>query len=163
MKKRIYRPTEGKIIGGVCAGLGEYFDVDPTWIRILLVLTIFAQGVGLLAYLVAWIVIPKKPEVPSQAVVQPTDGAPAAGPVPQPEVSSPPRGPSFLPGVILIGLGLVFLFDRVFSWFDFRYVWPLIIVGIGVVLIFHSVSPHKAASHSTQVVSDATEVNDDRR
>lgn len=163
MKKRIYRPTEGKVIGGVCAGLGEYFDVDPTWIRILLVLTIFAQGAGLLAYLVAWIVIPKKPEVPSQATVQSAEGAAVAGIVPQQEVSTPTRGPSFLPGVILIGLGLVFLFDRVFSWFDFRYVWPLIIVGIGVVLIFHSVKPHKAVSHSTQAVSDATGVNDERR
>jgi phage shock protein C len=160
MRKRIYRPTEGKIIGGVCAGLGEYFDIDPTWIRILFVLTIFAQGAGLLAYLVAWIVIPRRPEIigaaPSPETPQPSGAAVRR------DAIAATRGPSFLPGVILIALGLIFLFDRLFFWFSFRYVWPLVLVGIGVVLIFHSVRPRTAVSDSSQVVSNATEVNNDR-
>jgi phage shock protein PspC (stress-responsive transcriptional regulator) len=161
MKKRIYLPTKGKIIGGVCAGLGEYFDIDPTWIRILFVLTIFAQGVGLLAYLVAWIVIPRRPEIlgaaPAVEVAQPSGASIRRDTV------AATRGPSFLPGVILIGLGLIFLFNRLFFWFDFRYIWPLVLVGIGVVLIFHSVKPRKEVTHSAHAASEITEVNDERR
>ena len=163
MKKRIYRPTEGKIIGGVCAGLGEYFDIDPTWIRILFVLTIFAQGVGLLTYLVAWIIIPRQvsgsPSQPSAV----GDTAPSAAIAPASPESVPQRGPSFLPGVILIALGLIFLFNRLFFWFDFRYIWPLVLVGIGVVLIFHSIRPHREASHSTGTIPNIPEVDNERR
>ncbi len=163
MKKRIYRPVEGKVIGGVCAGLGEYFDIDPTWIRILFVLTIFAQGVGLLTYLVAWIVIPRIPEPSRPAPSPATEAGQSPGIVSPPTDASQLRGPSFLPGVILIALGLIFLFNRLFFWFDFRYVWPLVLVGIGVVLIFHSVKPRRETSHSVHIISDTTEAENERR
>ena len=67
MRKRIYRSTSDKVIGGVCGGLGEYFGIDPTWVRVLFVLSLFAEGVGLLAYLIGWIVIPKEPEFAATA------------------------------------------------------------------------------------------------
>jgi len=60
--KRLYRSGKEKIIGGVCGGLGEYFAVDPTVIRLLWVVFILAFGAGLLAYLIAWIIIPKNPK-----------------------------------------------------------------------------------------------------
>ena len=161
VKKRVYRPTEGKIIGGVCAGLGEYFDIDPTWIRILFVLTMFAQGAGLLAYLVAWIVIPRRPEVSNAQPI--TEGVQPLGVTTSQEAVPVTRGPSFLPGVILIALGLIFLFERLFYWFDFRYIWPLVLVGIGAVLIFHSVRPAKEAHHSVHPAEGITEVNNERR
>ncbi len=59
MKKRLYR-SRPRVIGGVCAGLAEYFDIDPTWIRLLFVLLIFASGIGLIAYVIGWIVIPAR-------------------------------------------------------------------------------------------------------
>jgi len=60
--KRLYRSGKEKIIGGVCGGLGDYFAVDPTLIRLLWVVFILAFGTGLLAYLIAWIIIPKNPK-----------------------------------------------------------------------------------------------------
>ena len=60
--KRLYRSGKEKIIGGVCGGLGDYFAVDPTLIRLLWVIFILAFGTGLLAYLIAWIIIPKNPK-----------------------------------------------------------------------------------------------------
>jgi phage shock protein PspC (stress-responsive transcriptional regulator) len=57
MSKKMYLSQTDKKIGGVCGGLGEYLDVDPTIIRIIWALLIFS-GVGLLAYLIAWLVIP---------------------------------------------------------------------------------------------------------
>ena len=60
--KRLYRSGKEKILGGVCGGLGEYFDVDPTLIRLLWILFVFAFGTGILAYLIAWIIIPRNPK-----------------------------------------------------------------------------------------------------
>lgn len=61
MKKRLYRSRDNSMIAGVCGGLGEYFDMDPTFIRLLWVLFILAGGSGILAYIIAWIVIPQHP------------------------------------------------------------------------------------------------------
>src|SRR5918992_1736765 len=55
---RLYRSRSQKMISGVCGGLGEYFDVDPVLIRLLFVVTAFISGVGILAYIVLWIVVP---------------------------------------------------------------------------------------------------------
>ena len=61
MKKRLYRSKTNSMIAGVCGGLGEYFDIDPIFIRLLWVLFILAGGSGILAYIIAWIVIPQQP------------------------------------------------------------------------------------------------------
>jgi len=58
--KRIYRLPEGKLIGGVCTGLGTYFNIDYTIIRLVWLLSILFAGIGFLTYLIAWIVIPEK-------------------------------------------------------------------------------------------------------
>jgi phage shock protein C len=50
------------MLGGVCGGVADYFDVDPTLIRLGAVIAIFGAGVGLFAYLVAWIVMPQNPD-----------------------------------------------------------------------------------------------------
>jgi phage shock protein PspC (stress-responsive transcriptional regulator) len=63
--ERLYLSETDKKVGGVCGGIGEYFDKDPTLIRILYILLIlFSFGIGVLAYLLMWLIIPKKPEMP---------------------------------------------------------------------------------------------------
>lgn len=62
--KRLYRDTQNRLIGGVCAGLGEYFNVDFSVIRIIWLLLFLFGGIGFLAYIIAWIVIPQKPQIP---------------------------------------------------------------------------------------------------
>ncbi len=57
--KRLFRDPDNKYIGGVCGGLGAYFNIDPTWIRIIFLLTLFAYSFGLILYIILWIVIPK--------------------------------------------------------------------------------------------------------
>ena len=59
--RRLCRSATDRKLGGVCGGIGEYFEVDPTIIRVLFFLGLFT-GIGVLAYLVAWIVIPLGPE-----------------------------------------------------------------------------------------------------
>lgn len=59
--KKLYLSYTDKKIGGVCGGIGEYFDKDPTLIRILFIMAIlFSFGFGILVYLAMWLIIPKK-------------------------------------------------------------------------------------------------------
>lgn len=61
MNKKLYRSKVDSMICGVCGGLGEYFDIDSTIVRLVAIVLIFGWGSGLLAYLVAAIIIPKNP------------------------------------------------------------------------------------------------------
>ncbi len=58
MSKRLYRSSTDKQLGGVCGGLAEYFEIDPSLVRIGAILCLLLAGTGFLAYLVAWLVIP---------------------------------------------------------------------------------------------------------
>jgi phage shock protein PspC (stress-responsive transcriptional regulator) len=57
--KKLYRDTENGMIGGVLAGLGHYFGVDKVWLRIFLLILVFAGGTGILAYIILWIAMPE--------------------------------------------------------------------------------------------------------
>ena len=59
--RKLYRSTQNKSIGGVCGGLGEYLDIDPTILRIIFVLAFLFAGTGPLLYIVLWLVIPMEP------------------------------------------------------------------------------------------------------
>jgi len=60
---RLYRTEEDRILGGVCGGIAEKYDLDPSLVRLATVLLFLAGGVPLVLYLAAWIVIPPKSEV----------------------------------------------------------------------------------------------------
>ena len=61
--KRLYRVEEDSKLFGVCGGIAEYFEIDPTIVRLIWVLAIFCCGVGVLLYLACALVMPKKSEV----------------------------------------------------------------------------------------------------
>jgi phage shock protein C len=66
--RTLVRTRDGRIVAGVCSGLGEYFGIDANLIRVIVaVLTVFTGGVGALAYLAAWVVIPEEGEKSSIA------------------------------------------------------------------------------------------------
>jgi phage shock protein PspC (stress-responsive transcriptional regulator) len=59
--KRVYRSRTDRVLGGVCSGLGKYFGLDPVLLRVLWAIAFFIGGAGLLAYIIAWIIIPEEP------------------------------------------------------------------------------------------------------
>ena len=61
MEKKLYRSRDGKLICGVCAGIAEYFNIDPTVVRVAFALFACMSGSGILAYLVAAVIMPPKP------------------------------------------------------------------------------------------------------
>ncbi|MEN6442427.1 MAG: PspC domain-containing protein [Methanoregula sp.] len=65
--KRWYRSKKERILGGVCGGLGIYLDADPTVIRLAwVVLTCLSFGIGVVAYIVAWIIVPDEGNPPGE-------------------------------------------------------------------------------------------------
>ena len=118
MQNKIYRSRTNSMIAGVCGGLGEYLGVDPTILRVTAVLLIFAKGIGLLAYLVGWVIIPRRPEMEAEVVT------------PQRSERS-----HLLPGLALIVAGLIFLLSNLIPWFDLSYLWPVILIVLGVALL----------------------------
>lgn len=73
-KKRLYRSRSNRQIGGVCGGIAEFFDLDPTLIRLFFVFAFLLGGHGLLVYLVLWLIVPEEPV--GQAVI---DSVPEVG------------------------------------------------------------------------------------
>lgn len=63
MGKRLYRIEEGKKIAGVCGGIAEYLNMDPTIIRLVWILFTACAGSGILAYIVAALIMPSKSEI----------------------------------------------------------------------------------------------------
>lgn len=64
---RLYRSESDKILGGVCGGIAEVYDVDPTLVRLITLLIVLGTGAGLLVYLVAWLIMPTESELKNQS------------------------------------------------------------------------------------------------
>ena len=63
MAQRLYRSEKDRMIAGVCGGLGELLDVDPTIIRVIFVLLALMAGHGILLYIILWLIMPKESQV----------------------------------------------------------------------------------------------------
>ncbi|MDB5130919.1 MAG: hypothetical protein JWR02_668 [Mucilaginibacter sp.] len=165
MNKKLYRDEYHKVLGGVCSGLAEYFEMDVTIVRLLFAFTFFIMGVGLIPYIVLWIVLPRKDytfnnpnysnptvdyTVPPQQADNPFTGQPQSNPFASNAYNS--SAPGFTPvgippkprsnagiifGVVLIVLGSIILIDEfdIIPDFDFGRLWPLALLAVGAVLI----------------------------
>ena len=60
--KRLYRSGNEHILGGVCGGVAEYFDIDPTVVRLIWAFSSFLWGIGIISYMIAWVIVPKNPK-----------------------------------------------------------------------------------------------------
>ncbi len=130
--RRLYLSRTDKVVAGVCGGLGEYFGIDPVFLRIIAVLLVFLHGIGLIGYFIAWIVMPKRPEE--------VEGTPVS------HQSAPSSWNNYLPGAILILVGLYFLIDKHYWWWHLERFWPLLLIVAGVLLMvrfFHKNNSHK--------------------
>ncbi len=162
MEKKLYRDEQRKKLGGVCAGLADYFGVDVAIVRILFVVSFIMKGFGGLLYVILWIALPKKnpfiqgPEVdyrvPPQDPVnpfadrqQPNFTMPNYGQAQEPFGNVPPikkrcntNHLSALSGGILIVVGVGFLLNEfnLIPDIDFDVIWPVVLVLAGIAFIF---------------------------
>jgi len=142
---RLYRDSRNQVIGGVAAGLGRYFNIDPVLVRILFVLLALFGGGGLIIYILLWIFVP---DDHNTTIYNNASGEQSFDPSAQEEAPGPPtsldasRG-SLIAGLILITLGALFLVDRFVPRIDFADLWPLILVIGGVALIINHFNKDK--------------------
>jgi phage shock protein C len=135
MESRLYRDEQNKVLGGVCAGLAEYFNLDIMVVRLIFLFALIVAGSGFMLYIILWIVIPRNHNVPGVDYIVPPEGTSETYPYQQPRrVNSG----SMIGGLILILFGAYFLleqFDFLPDW-DFDKLWPVILIIIGLVIIF---------------------------
>jgi phage shock protein PspC (stress-responsive transcriptional regulator) len=73
MEKKLTRSTTDRRLGGVCGGLAEHFDVDPTIVRLLFVLAGLIDGIGVLLYLILWLIVPEEQPARTTATSLPAE------------------------------------------------------------------------------------------
>lgn len=151
MARKLYRSRTDSMIGGVCGGLAEYFDIDPAIVRLAAVLLVFAGGSAIIAYILAWIIIPQKPFVLEEGPQ--AEGEEGEVSPPREEKlgkvtdkidqklealhrGEPGKGKLWL-GIILVLLGVIFLLNNIYiwSWFDFDRLWPIALIIIGIIVL----------------------------
>jgi len=143
-KKRLYRSKKDHMIGGVCGGIAEYFNIDPVIVRVIAVVSIFANGIGLIAYLIAWIIIPQNPEQASEKeegklrekaenIAQNIGKRLREG-----SDDNERKNSRIIGGLILLALGCLFLINNFLPWFNFSRLWPLILIIIGLAILVSS-------------------------
>lgn len=128
MEKKLQRDTKHKVIGGVCAGLANYFDMDASLLRLLLAFMILFAGTGFWLYIILWIVMPAGNGFQPTAE---TIDAVMNDASPNPQIN---KG-SLVVGLILIGLGALGLIHRFVPTFSWQMVWPIILIVLGLVLL----------------------------
>ena len=145
-RNRVHKSQDDRMLSGVAGGLAEYFDADPTLVRVLFVVACFMSGVGLLFYIALAVIMPEG------ASRSHRDGAPEEGRTAEDASEQAPKAPpattanAARPGdgalaVLLIVIGAVVLATSLnaFSWsivpFGPAPLWALLLIIIGVVLL----------------------------
>lgn len=118
------RSRSDRVIAGVCGGLGRYLGVDPVLVRIAWVALAIAAGTGVLAYIIAWIVIPEERE--GEVIV--------AAP------HSDSTSVRVVIGGALVFIGALLLANRFAPWIDARLVWSVGLIALGLLVISRGVS-----------------------
>lgn len=70
MQRELYRSKKDKMLGGVCGGLAEYFEISSTLVRLICLGLILIEGIGILLYIIAWIIIPEEPETSDENIYE---------------------------------------------------------------------------------------------
>ena len=138
--KRLYRSINDRVIGGVAAGLGNYFNLDPLLVRLLFVIFTFFGGGAPIIYIILWIVTPDAPVNEHQTQKQ-MDMEPQENPQ-KPNQESKFKG-NLIGGLVLITLGAIFLVDQFVPRIDFGDLWPIILIVIGVALLVNAYGKQK--------------------
>lgn len=153
-RKRLFRSTTDKKIGGVCGGLAEYFDMDPLLIRLLFIILVIVAGGGVLLYIILWIITPEKPVFSDQPQNRPNmenqqenqeipkdsyENHPKEAPIKHDSGERRHKG-SLIGALVLITLGALFLADEFIPHINFGDLWPIILIVIGIGLLLNSVT-----------------------
>ena len=134
--KRLYRSRTDKKLGGVCSGIGEYFNIDPTIIRVLwVIITVFTGfAPGIIAYILLWLIVPEEPAKIESSEVE--------GEVVDADVEIDGHKDNKITSIlVIIGvLLIIFAFFKYLFWFSWWipigwFSLPIILLIFGILLI----------------------------
>lgn len=138
--KRIYRVQQNKVIAGIATGIGDYFSLDPTIIRLLFVFMAFFGGTGIIIYIILWIIMPNESELKDsgkaaiysnvqemkQVAIQTADSF----------TRNTKRDSKSMWAIILVVVGFLVLVDN-FGFFsiDIEKLWPIVFIILGIFIL----------------------------
>ena len=154
MSKKLFRSQNQKVIGGVCGGIAEYFNIDPVIVRIIFVVSIFGWGSSILVYILAMIIVPKNQIAFNNAYAPPFN--PKSNTYEQnaefnsenanydwqqsnynePQETSNSKAKNFI-GITLIGIGAMILLENYFDFLEFEFIFPSILIAIGFYILIN--------------------------
>jgi phage shock protein C len=142
VNKRLLRSNNNKVIAGVAGGIGEYFQIDPTIIRLLFIILAIFGGSGLLIYIIFWLIMPttgsKQNDVQSTIRSNVDEMSDRAKSIAHDlRFNSDKEESKFWWGLIIIIFGFLLLFNNfgLFNIFNFGKIWPLALVVIGILIL----------------------------
>ena len=156
-RERLYRSRSDRVLFGVAGGMADWLDQDPAVVRLLWALFVVFGGVGLVIYIIAAIVIPEEPyEAADATAAAATGGQAPTYPQSRAErraarrASSGSSSAAIIFGIILIVAGGWFLLREFIPWIDLHILGPVVLIGIGVVLVVaamgRSTAPQRPAA-----------------
>jgi len=140
--KKLYRSRQNRMIGGVCGGIAEYFNIDPVIVRVVAVAFFFMGGSALLAYVIGLIVIPNEPF--GLPAAEKAENAPTTVPASSPAAKSSNAAVPLFLGIVLIIIGVGFLLHNLpifhpFYWWARHLIrhffWPSLLIVAGIFII----------------------------
>ena len=148
MKTTLYRSESDRMLGGVCGGLGDYLGIDTTLVRLFFALLFFGSGIGLLAYVALWIIMPNESVAQAGTSFEKnlkdsgenfSARVQTVGEEFRTAVRSPHPRAGVIIGVALMVLGSVLFIENLnihwLRWISFDVLWPLLLIIGGVVVI----------------------------
>lgn len=139
--RRLYRSRDDKIVGGVCGGLGHYLDIDPLIVRILFIILILSDGIGLALYILLWIFMPLEAKTPKTANEYDSELVDPFEETEDKEGQTQDR--MILVGALLISLGLFALLRNLFPMAWIGKLWPLGLIALGVLVLVNNLKESK--------------------
>ena len=139
MTKRLYRSRSTRMIGGVCGGLADYFDIDPVLVRALFVITTFGYGIGFIAYIVFWIIVPEENiivmEKNEEAAKEDDEELDLKISI---NYAQNQNKRKIFFGVILVLIGLFFFIKNFLPDINWSYIYPIILIAIGGYILYNA-------------------------
>ncbi len=123
---RLYRSRDERVVAGVAAGMAHYLRVNPLWLRLAFVVAVFAGGIGVLVYALGWVLI--RPAEPGEELSR---------------FTLPRRGKVEILGGALVLIGALFVLRSLGFWLGDGFVWPALLVFIGLVLLWRRSAPER--------------------
>lgn len=137
LEKKLYKSANNRVLCGVCGGIGEYFDLDPVIVRLLVVVFTLMGGAGLIGYIIAAIIVPEKKKnkdvEPNYTYDDQSTYSEEYEPV---EKRNTSNGRGILTfGIILIFLGAFVLLKGFIPWIPREIALAALLIGLGIYFV----------------------------